>query len=46
MNLIVFTRYGQSRHINLAHPLAWGGLTLLALLLAVGLFIGDRKSVV
>lgn len=40
MKLIVFTRYGQSRHINLAHPLAWGGLTLLALLLAAGLFTG------
>ncbi|HEV2111338.1 MAG TPA: M23 family metallopeptidase [Gammaproteobacteria bacterium] len=40
MKLIVFTRYGQSRHVNLAHPLAWGGLTLLALLLAAGLFTG------
>jgi len=49
MNLIVFTRYGQSRHINLAHPLAWGGLVLLTLMLAAGLFsIGyytaDRRA--
>ena len=40
MNLIVFSRYGQSRHINLAHPFAWGGVALLALLLAAGLFTG------
>ena len=38
MNLIVFTRYGHSRHVNLGHPLAWGGITLLALLLCGGLF--------
>lgn len=40
MNLIVFTRYGQSRHINLAHPIAWGGIALSALLVAAALFAG------
>jgi len=40
MKLIVFTRYGQSRHINLAHPLTWGGLAFLALVLCAGLFAG------
>lgn len=38
MNLIVFTRYGHSRHVNLGHPLAWGGIATLALLLFTGLF--------
>ncbi len=40
MNLIVFNRYGQSRHINLAHPFVWGGFALLVVLLAAGLFTG------
>jgi murein DD-endopeptidase MepM/ murein hydrolase activator NlpD len=38
MNLIVFTRYGHSRHVNLGHPLAWGGIATLSLMLFAGLF--------
>lgn len=38
MKLIVFTRYGHSRHVNLGHPLVWGGLTLLSLCSCAGLF--------
>ena len=40
MKLIVFTGYGQSRHINLAHPIAWGGIALSVLLICAALFIG------
>lgn len=34
MNLIIFNRYGQSRHVNLAHPLVWGTLAVSGLLVA------------
>ena len=34
MNLIIFNRYGQSRHVNLAHPLVWGSLGFAGLLVA------------
>lgn len=40
MKIIVFTRYGHSRHFNLAHPLIWGGVACMSLLLAVLLFWG------
>ena len=51
MKIIVFTRYGHSRHFNLAHPFVWSGVACLSLLLAALLFWGgyytaDRKSVV
>src|SRR5690348_589308 len=40
MNLIVFSRHGQSRHYDLAHPLVWGGLALLFALLTSAIFYG------
>lgn len=40
MKIIVFTRYGHSRHVNLAHPLVWGGVASMVLLLAVLVFWG------
>ena len=38
MNLIVFNRYGQSRHINLAHPVVGGVLALAVLAFGAGVF--------
>jgi len=38
MNLIVFNRYGESRHLNLAHPLVGGVLGVFALLFCAGVF--------
>ncbi|HLW73722.1 MAG TPA: M23 family metallopeptidase [Gammaproteobacteria bacterium] len=38
MKLIVFTRFGHSRHVNLGHPLVWGGFALLSMLVFAGLF--------
>ena len=34
MNLIIFNRYGQSRHVDLSHPLVWGTLSIAGLLVA------------
>ncbi|MGE5625189.1 MAG: M23 family metallopeptidase [Bacillota bacterium] len=38
MKLIVFTRFGHSRHVNLAHPLVWGSLASVLLMLLAGMF--------
>ncbi|HEX7966392.1 MAG TPA: M23 family metallopeptidase [Gammaproteobacteria bacterium] len=38
MKLIVFNRYGASRHLNLAHPLVGGTLALTVLALCAGIF--------
>lgn len=38
MNLIVFNRYGESRHLNLARPLVGGMLALAVLMLCAGVF--------
>lgn len=38
MNLIVFNRYGESRQLNLAHPLVGGTLALAVLALCAGVF--------
>ena len=40
MNLIVFSRHGQSRHYDLAHPLMWGGIVALFALFATAIFFG------
>ena len=38
MNLIVFTRYGHSRHVNLGHPLIWGCISVASGLVCAMLF--------
>src|SRR5579859_3807859 len=38
MNLIVFNRYGETRHLNLAHPSVGGALVVAVLLLCAGVF--------
>jgi len=38
MKLIVFTRYGHSRHVNLGHPVVWGGFAFLSVLFLAGIF--------
>ena len=38
MKLIVFTRYGHSRHVNLGHPMVWSGFVSLSVLFLAGVF--------